>query len=358
MKINFVLPGIQNSGGVKVVFEYANRLQEMGHDVFITYPGLIDAPVDSKGWKIEAPLRKFKYALDDIRGINEHNWFALKVPVYRIPSLEEKYLHSADVIIATHNRTADWVSKLSPRCGEKFYFIQGFEVWDREPSLVINTWKLPLKKIVISSYLKNIAQDMGEEVVGLIINGLDSKAFYNENPTFNTPPKKILMLSHEDEAKGITDGLKAFEIAKNKFPYLELTMFGVRQARADMPPGTSYYQNPSQAKIRDLYCEADIYLFPSRQEGFGLTPMEAMACAAAVVTTNVGGIPDYTISGETALVTEPNNPKQLAEGIIKLTENPSWLKEIAIAGQKQVSQISWDKAVVEFEEVLLRDGNN
>ena len=163
------------------------------------------------------------------------------------------------------------------------------------------------------------------------------------------------MLSHESEIKGIPDGFEAFLIAKKKFPQLELSMFGVREARKDMPKGTTYFQNPDQSQIRKIYSNTDIYLFPSRQEGFGLTPMEAMACGAAVVTTNVGGIPDYTIPNETALVVEPKKPQQLTEAIIKLIENPSILEKIARKGQEHIQQFCWENATKEFEKALLNN---
>ena len=58
----------------------------------------------------------------------------------------------------------------------------------------------------------------------------------------------------------------------------------------------------SRIEIRNIYNSCDVFLSPSWAEGSQAPPMEAMACGCAVLATNVGGIPDYAIAGETAAV--------------------------------------------------------
>ncbi len=80
--------------------------------------------------------------------------------------------------------------------------------------------------------------------------------------------------------------------------------------------------------------------------------MEAMACKCAVVATNVGAIPDYTIPGETALVSPPRKPEFLAENISYLLNDEDRLKRISDAGYRYIKQFTWEKATDEFERVL------
>jgi len=82
--------------------------------------------------------------------------------------------------------------------------------------------------------------------------------------------------------------------------------------------------------------------------------MEAMACQCAVVATNVGGVPDYTIPGQTALVVEPRDVNAMAEAIIRLLQNDDERQRIAQAGYQYIKQFTWDRAVERFEAALER----
>ena len=93
-------------------------------------------------------------------------------------------------------------------------------------------------------------------------------------------------------------------------------------------------------------------MYPSWTEGFGLPPIEAMACGCAVVVTNVGGVPDYAINGETVLASPPRNPEILAQNIIKLIENEDERKRIAENGYNYVKQFTWDRATNQLEKVF------
>ena len=80
--------------------------------------------------------------------------------------------------------------------------------------------------------------------------------------------------------------------------------------------------------------------------------MEAMACGAALVATKVGGIPEYTISGENAMIMKPKNPEMIAEAIIELLKNEDKRYNIAKAGHKYIQQFNWDGVVNKLENIL------
>jgi hypothetical protein len=72
--------------------------------------------------------------------------------------------------------------------------------------------------------------------------------------------------------------------------------------------------------------------------------MEAMACKCAVVATNVGGIPDYTIAGRTAIIIPPANTMAIIEGVRTLVDDPYRLKKISENGYDHIRQFTWDRA--------------
>ena len=78
-------------------------------------------------------------------------------------------------------------------------------------------------------------------------------------------------------------------------------------------------------------------------------PQEAMACKCALVTTNVGAIADYTVPGETALVSPPGEPQALAQNLIRLLGDEEELRRISLAGYQKMREFTWEKAVKQLE---------
>ena len=69
------------------------------------------------------------------------------------------------------------------------------------------------------------------------------------------------------------------------------------------------------------YSAADLFVFPSRAENFALVLIESMACGTPAVAFRVGGVPDIVRPGLTGFLAEPEDPKQLAAGIVQLLED-------------------------------------
>ena len=110
---------------------------------------------------------------------------------------------------------------------------------------------------------------------------------------------------------------------------------------------------PKQELIH-LYSSAGVLAFPTLYEGFGLPPLEAMACGCPVVASRTGGLPESV--GDAGLTVDPHDPSSIAEGITKtLWETP--LRERLIEkGLARSKNFSWEKAAREtwkvYEEAL------
>ncbi len=397
MKITFMLPGIGLHGGIKVVFQYANLLKQRGHQVTIVHP-LIPMKFGAKWYNLRNLIGRGRGFRGNLKGGNRVEWFQLETSLRRALCFSEKYrlplvdeaTPDADIIVATAWATAYTVNNLSERKGKKFYLIQHYELyelwdeaqlWDeakkiesnplRLPLAVIDintssfcfhklrekvdgSYKLPLRKITISSWLKALLEEkFNQEIEALIVNGINTREFFNEGKEYNNVKKRILMLYHKIRWKGVEDGKKAFEIARQEHPEIQLVMFGTRRG-PDVPAYAEFHQNIYGEDLRKLYCSCDIFICPSWVEGCQLPPMEAMACKCAVVATNVGGIPDYAIHGETALVAPPRCPELLAENIIRLVENKELLMQVSEAGYNHIRNFTWDKATDALEQTFKR----
>jgi glycosyltransferase involved in cell wall biosynthesis len=212
---------------------------------------------------------------------------------------------------------------------------------------------------VISNWLKYKIESLSAPIDTLIFNGIDFNEFYPDKKAKLTNEIRILMPYRPAKWKGVKDGLKAFELVKNKRKNVKLILYGP-EPNIKLPDFVEFHLHPLSGELRELYNSCDIFLFPSHFEGFGLPPMEAMACKIPIVTTNVGAIPDCTIPGKTALVSDPHSPQDLAENLIKLIDDENLRSNIGEAGYEYIQQFNWESSKNKLEKLFkdtLRSNN-
>jgi glycosyltransferase involved in cell wall biosynthesis len=98
-----------------------------------------------------------------------------------------------------------------------------------------------------------------------------------------------------------------------------------------------------------LYGAATVVAYPSHYEGFGLPPLEAMACGAPVVATRVASLPE--LIGDAALFVEHADPEPLARAIREITSNDVRRTELAALGPARAATLSWEHAARETADV-------
>lgn len=355
MRITFVLPGRSMRrpvGGHKVVYEYANGLVNRGHQVNVIHPLFRsqERPPFMNKSKIYC-----KYALSSLLGIPKVRWFKIspKVNMITVLTPEEKYIPLADVIIATSWQTAEWVNQYNPDKGEKYYLVQGYETWSGDEKRVEATWKLPLKKVVVSKWLENIAQNMGEQIAGYVPNGLNLKHFRIINPIDSRNPKRVGMLYSNIICKGSEDGIKALSLVKGRIPDLQAAFFGVSPRGKVVPKWAEYHQNPSLHKLVKIYNSCSIFVGSSWYEGWFLPGSEAMACGCAVVSTDCGGIREYAKNEVNALLSPPADPDALAQNLLRVLQDQNLCMKLAREGNEIIKSFTWHKAVEKMEAFLL-----
>src|SRR6266404_2855246 len=90
-----------------------------------------------------------------------------------------------------------------------------------------------------------------------------------------------------------------------------------------------------------LYSACRMFVYPSLYEGFGLPPLEAMACGASVIVSNIPALLETT--GQAARLVDPRDPADLARSIIGLLSDEDERRRLSIAGQQRASEFSWEK---------------
>src|SRR3990172_1306674 len=108
-------------------------------------------------------------------------------------------------------------------------------------------------------------------------------------------------------------------------------------------------------EIRSLYSYADLFVYPSLYEGFGLPPLEAMACGAPVITSNISSF--HEVVGDAALQIDPQDPDALAAAMRAVLEDESLAAMLRARGFDRVKRFSWERAARETLEVYRTVGN-
>jgi glycosyltransferase involved in cell wall biosynthesis len=361
VKITFVLPGYGDhpTGGYKVVYEYANNLVRAGHTATIVFL-----------WEAERfarpcfPLTLFLRLNRSRARLAYRNkkpkisWYSLHrdVKLVNATDLETRSVPNADAIFATAWQTASSVSECPSEKGAKFYLVMDFPPWLGDKHDLEQTWRLPLKKICISSWLAELVTQAGvpaEDVVAIPI-AVDHDRFRDVNGIPGRA-KRVIMLYSSTTYKRSQLGLSVLLKCKDAFPNLEASLFGPLERRPAAPPSWSeYYGSVSESELVRLYNAASIYLCSSAAEGFALPPAEAMACGCAVATTDCGGNRDYAEHEKTALVSDPDDFESIVKNVIRLLSDEELRVRIALAGRDRIAEFTWEKSTRRLIEFVNR----
>ena len=282
------------------------------------------------------------------------NWVPdLTARILWVPDWSARNLPDADALVATAWQSAGPVNEASERCGAKFYLIQHYEsLYHGAPEAVDHTYSYPLRKIVISTWLKEIMRDRFRSEAEVLVTPVDPALFSRVETEPDENMVRVLILHHDYAWKGVADGLEAVRRVKVRHPELRLVGFGVKRPPARLPYD-EFHENLPQSRLAWLYSRCPIYLCPSWDEGLGMPAMEAMACGAALVTYDNGGCRDYARDGETALVAVRRDVAELAEKLERLVADPALRRKIARAGTAFIRrEFDWDRAVTRMEALF------
>lgn len=98
----------------------------------------------------------------------------------------------------------------------------------------------------------------------------------------------------------------------------------------------------SDAALRALFRDAACFVFPSRDESFGLPAVEAMACGCPVVAARAGALPE--VCGHAALLADPDDPADFAAALGRVLDDPALAARLRAAGLARAATMSWDAA--------------
>lgn len=150
-----------------------------------------------------------------------------------------------------------------------------------------------------------------------------------KNPLPGLPEKFILCVGTLDRRKNQLALIRAFELLKDSGAPHQLYLVGhqghggeeVMKAieKSRQTHEIIFVERLSREELRHLYSKADLFVFPSLYEGFGLPVLEAMSCGAPVLCSNAASLPE--VGGDAAEYFDPNSPGELSEKMRRLLDN-------------------------------------
>jgi len=299
-------------------------------------------------------------------------WFSIKSEVLRIPLSEpmHKYVPRSDVVIATYFQNAFELEKIDAPV--KIYFAQGDQfIFDDEwvnSAIAKNSYLQELKDLSFRSYLikdvklvlnsdafaKLVFEKTGRNANGILKVGIDTSIYRPLDKQQKGFRKRILLVGPDNLGtiteplyfKGLLEAKSALSRLKKEFK--NFTLVRISNTKPDIFKNydCEFYFNPSDELKTYLYGTADILLYPSHYESWGLPPLEAMASKTAVVCTKNIGSEDYCVDKQNCLLIQPKFPDDIYYALKQLLTDDDLLEKIVEGGYftalKYTKEKEWD----------------
>lgn len=238
-------------------------------------------------------------------------------------------------------------------------------------------FKLSLKRLgktarrvtVVSEYVRNELvreTDIPGEKIDIVHNGYNKEWFYprpvSEKKEFLRRyligDRFLLFIGNLFPYKNVTSLIEAFLGIKDTIPH-DLVIVGRKDFFHGTLPGDQrvhYIDYVPHGDLPMFYSYADMLVHPSLSEGFGLTPLEAMACGTPVLCSNRTSLPE--VVGDAGLLFDPEDSSALGKLIMKVLGNYELRRELSAKGLKRAELFSWEKTadgILNSCEKALRD---
>ena len=242
-----------------------------------------------------------------------------------------------------------WSIKLSCRWAKKIIAVS--ENTKRD---LVRLYKVPENKVEV--VYEGVSENLKFEILNL-------KSILNEK-ILNYKPY-LLFIGRLEKRKNIGGIIEAYKILKEKYqiPHKLILAgkpgFGYKNLKFKIE--NSFQISNFKFKIielgyvdndlkQHLLANADIFLFPTFYEGFGLPILEAQSLGVPVVTSNISSLPE--VGGESVLYADPYNPETIADATFKLISNQNLKDDIIKKGYENVKRFSWEKCANEIVKLL------
>lgn len=326
-RIIFVFQTTGFSGGIKNLFEQANRLCDRGFAVEIWSLDKNPSPWETREAIKIKTFKNYERLITSLSGeeaLKVATWWETAFPV--------------------------WLSSVNK--GIPVYFISEFETWFYPndivaQSAVVSCYRKEFRNITICSY--NL-----EELRAIGLSAEIVPCGYEDG--IYKPLKTVTRKNNVLLAVGRTFFQKNFQLTFDAWKLLgearpDMWLYGFETEMAKLDKKITYFKKPSNEKVNELYNQATLFVQTSRHEGFCLPILEAMAAGCPVITTDSHGNRDFCFADKNCLMVEQDDPAGLARAIAKLQKNKPLRDKLSQEGLKTARRYQWEAITDRAEKV-------
>lgn len=195
--------------------------------------------------------------------------------------------------------------------------------------------------------------------ITVIYHGVDHSLFYPRQSTVKPLQKYILAVGSIEPRKNLKNLLSAYAMLDKEFKNeYHLTLVGARGWNNDdivhemksLSQWVKYSGYVSDEELALLYSNASLFIYPSVYEGFGIPPLEAMACGTPVIASNASTLPE--VCADAAYYVNPLDTKEIKEGILEVLRDEVLQKALIAKGLIRAKEFSWEKSALEHRAVF------
>lgn len=318
MKIAFVEPHLELYGGIRRIMELSNRLVRLGEDVAIYHP--TGGPCEwMHGEAATRPTGELFEGRHDVVIFNDP-------PDYRLVRRAKADL-KIFYILCLYER--EKLKRFSPKI---FWPIKG-----RMMSLR-RALQMPFLKMANATWMQAyMREELGMESE-LLLGGINREMFYPVDLPRNENEFRVLCSGDPRERKGMDTIERALEDVRRRFPNVVLD--------------TYHGKGIPQEKMAEKYSGADVFVDAQWYAGWNNPVAEAMACNVPVVCTDIGGVADFAVHEETALLVPVDDAEALAGAVCRLIDDASLRARLKSNGLRRISKFDWDDSARALREII------
>lgn len=361
MKIFFLAPSIKTGGGNRVFIELANQLCDK-HDITVIYPnnstegntfcinekvrywgiGILSKHRIRKIWNMLRCISFLNENFIDAKVIISDPIFCLFIPFFRNKKRVYRFIQADDYRIYDDGKLlgCGFVLSLYKKCCLKSYR-------NKAINYIFNS-RFVYNKFCVDSH----RNDVPYKLVYPAINHAVFKPVEKDTNSFNV--FSLCLVARKHPLKGLTTFINVYHSMppEMKKRISHVTLVSHDDLSEFDTTGMEILKPAYDEDIARVYQKSDIFISTSWWEGFGLPPLEAMACGCAVITSKSGGVNEFAIDNTNCLMYKPKSEEELLEKISILLNNNMLRRRLSQMGIMSAAGFSWENSASQLLDIL------